>query len=853
MTRLRPLLVLLSVCAISLQSPAQCDYNLNPVLTIDIANNYGFLTWDYPPNQGDCQFLHFEVELGQGGFTPGSGEITPIITPANTLSFWDLSLCDAAVRAVCDCDMDGIGDYYGVWEMAFPVLLVQPDAGASCQGAPSLWETSTCVFEASGIWTNYTCDNCTNEQYAVWRQFNAGETGSIEIDLDLFYVDQWGTLFPESIYMGLAIREECDGSEFVSYTDITPDQTVEVSGLEPGENYVIGIWLQDMFYDFFQLNESYEAHVQIQSVEPVLGTCPPPIDPILVIDGFADEYFVHWQTPTDSNCPILGYEVEYADNSFTPGMGEGTSVTVSAPPVDVSWNAQYAYVRTLCDCEGALPGDDPDGIPDLDSPWVEATLYTPIYPDPAIACGAVESTVHSADNCGDPSASMNFIGVFADFPEFTPSCMDEPQYVLWTTFTAPESGNIQLGMSSDEFGGGELWNDFGISILDQCEGNQVFCEASFGSEDEIIVTGLSPGQDYVTASWNNGYPYFFDGQANYNGTSNLLSICEHIPDVQDLSLIPAEPMYIECGESIPTPVYTLGADWPETTTVDWVFEDLGSCGEASLYVITADDGQGYTASAEQPVYISDTTAPSLVIPPDELYACGETIQGITYTATDNCSDVDVTFEETQEDFCSGGYVIFRTFTATDACGNSSIAEQVIEVVDSVAPVFGTCPDTITINIEEPFFDMTYLGGSPSFQLEDNCSPSIEVIQSIQEGTELEVGSYPISFMAVDDCGNTSLCESTLIISNTVGIDNLEQASFDIYPNPVSQTLMIDFDAAQLSTAGAIIFDISGREVLEASDLDSGIDVYDLKPGSYIIQLVDADGLRIGQRLFKKTD
>ena len=79
--------------------------------------------------------------------------------------------------------------------------------------------------------------------------------------------------------------------------------------------------------------------------------------------------------------------------------------------------------------------------------------------------------------------------------------------------------------------------------------------------------------------------------------------------------------------------------------------------------------------------------------------CPATPSFATATATDACDASPViTFADvTTPGSCAGNYSVTRTFTATDACGNSSTATQTINVQDVTAPVIAALPAPTTID------------------------------------------------------------------------------------------------------------------------------------------------------------
>ena len=125
----------------------------------------------------------------------------------------------------------------------------------------------------------------------------------------------------------------------------------------------------------------------------------------------------------------------------------------------------------------------------------------------------------------------------------------------------------------------------------------------------------------------------------------------------------------------------------EVITVDEV-TTAGAC--AGDYVITrtftATDDCGNATSATQTITIVDTTAPELSIPADYTAECSDEHPMESATATDNCEAVITVDEAITAGACAGNYVITRTFTATDDCGNATSATQTITIVDTTAPV-----------------------------------------------------------------------------------------------------------------------------------------------------------------------
>ena len=151
--------------------------------------------------------------------------------------------------------------------------------------------------------------------------------------------------------------------------------------------------------------------------------------------------------------------------------------------------------------------------------------------------------------------------------------------------------------------------------------------------------------------------------------------------------------------------------------------NAGSC--FNNYVLvrtwTATDACGNSTETTQIVTVEDNKAPELAgVPADASASCGEAlppIESVAVTATDNCDQqVEVTFEETREadaGACAGGEVIVRTWTATDACGNTTEGVQRISLTDDAAPVITGVPNDETVSCDN--ICLLYTSPSPRDQ------------------------------------------------------------------------------------------------------------------------------------------
>src|SRR5207249_9318004 len=121
---------------------------------------------------------------------------------------------------------------------------------------------------------------------------------------------------------------------------------------------------------------------------------------------------------------------------------------------------------------------------------------------------------------------------------------------------------------------------------------------------------------------------------------------------------------------------------------------------ARTYTVT--DPCGNSTNAVQTITVSDTTLPVFSsIPTNVTVSCAGAVPAPNdgaVVATDNCGGTPVIThsDQTIPGTCANKFVVQRTYTATDACGNNSSRTQTITVNDTNAPVITSIPTNVTV-------------------------------------------------------------------------------------------------------------------------------------------------------------
>ncbi len=287
---------------------------------------------------------------------------------------------------------------------------------------------------------------------------------------------------------------------------------------------------------------------------------------------------------------------------------------------------------------------------------------------------------------------------------------------------------------------------------------------------------------------------------------------------------PSAPLILECGNANNT---NLINTWLASASAT---DDCGSVNVTNNYssiptdlqctgggVVTvtfsATDECGNDTTCDAEIRINDTQAPSITCPDDLTLTCNgddnaSLIQSwlALVTASDDCGDVDVTndYDNSVALNCAGAIGTTVTFTAADACDNTTTCTATIILIDEEVPVITTLPSDLTIECADPnatTMTNAWLANNGAAIATDNCDNDLTWANAVQTSTAQcgNTTTTPYLFTVTDDCGNTATAIASVVIMDTTppSINTPASVTVNCEDNPDAVAWANTFSATDL--------------------------------------------------------
>jgi len=407
--------------------------------------------------------------------------------------------------------------------------------------------------------------------------------------------------------------------------------------------------------------------------------------------------------------------------------------------------------------------------------------------------------ITATDACGNSSTGLatiwitdNEAPVFADVPvQITVSCDDIPEPEI-TVIDECFSELVELSLEQSEYSGGcNTSFQYVWTATDQCGNQSTFTQfVSVIDEVDPVLTSIPQN---ITISCSDELPSNLP-EASDNCDADLLITyddeilgegCEYlilrtfsitdncgntVNAQQSIAVVDNQAPVISgldefiqlgCTEGLVFQEAIVSDNCDATPNVSYNEEiNINICGETYTRIWTATDACGNQSVFVQVVEITDNAAPVFI---DELIdysiACDELPELVLPAIQDICSEASLSYTETVQSIEGSCAQIVRTFTATDACGNTSIMVQTITLIDDEAPVLLNVPANASIACNEI--------SDPSLVTAiDNCDLDVQVLYNEEVGGAGCSLIMVRTWTATDNCGNASVATQTLNLSDT---------------------------------------------------------------------------------------
>jgi hypothetical protein len=662
------------------------------------------------------------------------------------------------------------------------VWSIDPDYG----GAPY-----NCIREFSIIYRVYDgCGNYEEQQQIITIIDNSAPTFTAPDDITI-YTDN-NCAYNASVGVTGDVTDEMDNCQIALVATSSDDI---VAGSCEGELIITRTW---MLVD--DCGNAADTQVQIITVKDnTVPTFTRPNDITIFSDANcdydSDVAFTGDVTDEDDNC-TADPQATYSD-ATAPGSCEGeVIITRTWSLVDDCGNNAVDQVQTITVQDNIIP-----------------TFTRP-----------VDITIFSDANCAY-DADVAFTGDVTDEDD---NCTADPQ-ATYSDATAPGNCEGEVIITRtwslvDDCGNAAADQVQTITVQDNIDPTftrpddiTIFSDANCNYDSDVAFTGdvtdeadnCSTGIEAVYT--DDAVPGSCEGEVIITRTWTLTDNCGNTADTQVQTITVQDnidptftrpddiTIFSDANCNYDSDVAFTGDVIDEadncSTGIEAVYTDdavPGSC-EGEVIITrtwTLTDNCGNTADTQvQTITVQDNILPMITCPADVVVECSDDHSSDALgkaTATDNCDPNPIITEADFriDGFCTDYWTIERTWTATDDCGNTQTCLQTITVEDTTPPV-ANCQD-VTIYLDE-FGNVTLDPELVNDGSNDNCDQDVTLSVLPNMFTCANVGPNLVVLTVEDNCGNSTTCEATVTVLDTVP------------PNALCKDVMIFLDANGLAS------------------------------------------------------
>lgn len=493
-------------------------------------------------------------------------------------------------------------------------------------------------------------------------------------------------------------------------------------------------------------------------------------------------------TVTDNDAPVFTFvpaDVTLECNGGVNTELEMAEATDDCSEVTITFEDEFStdgcaggFIRTWIATDGC--GNVATAEQQIVSNDEQAPVITSFPEDAQVSCDQIPSAesviVEYEDDCGNVITIYNEEIIAGDCPNsyviertwtFTDGCGNSIEDT-WTITVTDNSAPLIIGVpDAASLDCGDEVDDAVVSAIDNC------------SAPENITIAMSA----VTIPAECGYEFIRtwtaeDECGNIAEATQVVTVEDNVPPV--FTFVPAD-INISCDGSEPSELEAATAtDDCSEVTITFVDQiNAGGCAGGFTRLWLATDGCGNFVTAEQQITSNDEEAPVITSFPDDITVSCDNVPsaedaGVEYT--DDCGSVVTAYNELiTPGNCPNSYLIERTWTFTDGCGNSVADTWTIAVVDEESPLVLGVPDDITLSCGEEVSDAVVTAI-------DNCSSPEEILISLSAVTEPTDCGYEFirTWTVTDACNNaTTLSQVVTYEDNSNPVFTFVPADIDV--------------------------------------------------------------------------